>query len=104
MAKVRLNDKSFRARAPASGQVELWDDLLPGFGLRIAAGGARTYFVMKRVNSRLLRRTVGKAPPRDTERDAALGTGMFWPHEARQEARRLLGEMERGIDPRPAPV
>lgn len=103
MARVRLNEKSFRRAAPATGQVELWDDLLPGFGLRIASGGARTYFVMKRLNGRLLRRTVGKAPPRDTERDAALPAGMYWPHDARAEARKLLGDMERGLDPKPEP-
>ena len=48
------------APSPSAGQTELWDDLVPGFGLRIAAGGARTYFVMKRLNSKLVRRTVGK--------------------------------------------
>ncbi len=103
MAKVTLNDKAARRAPPATGQVELWDRLLPGFGLRIAAGGSRTFFVMKRVDGKLLRRSVGKAPSPDTMRDAALPAGMYWPHEARDQARLMLSDMERGVDPRPLP-
>jgi len=102
MPKVTLNDKAARRAEPEAGQVELWDKLLPGFGLRIAAGGARTYFVMKRIDGKLARRTVGKAPPRDTSRDTTLPEGVFWPHEARDKARRLLADMSIGIDPKPA--
>jgi len=102
MARIRLNDKSTRRAEPAAGQFELWDDLLPGFGLRLSAGGARTYFVMKRVDGRLLRRTVAKAPPRNTPNDTPLPDGMLWPQQARAEARRLLADMELGKDPKPA--
>jgi integrase len=99
MAKLTLNDKAVRKAAPESGQIEYWDKLLPGFGLRIAAGGSRTYFVMKRLNGKLVRRSVGKAPPLDVSRDSKLGPGEFWPHDARDHARRMLSDLSRGIDP-----
>jgi hypothetical protein len=41
MPKITLNEKAARRAPPEVGQTELWDSLLPGFGLRIAAGGAR---------------------------------------------------------------
>ena len=103
MAKITLNDKSIRRAPPAAGQIELWDKLTPGFGLRIAAGGARTYFVMKRLNGKLVRRTVGKAPPPDVDRDQKLPEGEFWPHDAREKARQLLSDLARGIDATTSP-
>lgn len=97
MAKVRLTDKSLRRPLPESGQVELWDDLVAGFGLRIAAGGARTFFVMKRLNGKLVRRTVGRvAPP-----DATPVEGEFTLPAARERARRILSDLARGVDPAP---
>lgn len=98
MPKVRLNERSIRREAPKTGQIELWDDITPGFGLRIAAGGARTYFVMRRVSGKLVRRTIGKAPPAGSTAGAPLPEGVFWPAEARKLARERLAEMESGID------
>ena len=104
MAKIALNDKSVRREAPASGQIELWDKTLPGFGLRIAAGGSRTYFVMKRLNGKLARRTVGIAPPLSVMHDAELQDGEYWPADARKRARQMIEDMARGIDPKPPKV
>lgn len=102
MPKITLNDKTARRAPPPVGQIELWDALLPGFGLRIAAGGARTYFVMKRLNGKLVRRTVGKHPPLHVSRDELLGPNECWPHIARDRARRMLSDLARGVDPTPA--
>jgi integrase len=102
MAKVTLNDKSVRREAPATGQIELWDKTVPGFGLRISYKGARTYFVMKRVNGKLARRTVGVAPPLGVMHGAELREGEYWPADARRQARVMLEGMARGIDPKPA--
>lgn len=99
MPKVTLNDKSFRHPPPAAGRIELWDKLLPGFGLRITANGVRTFFVMARLNGVQVRRTIGKAPPLSTSRDAKLAEGELWPHEAREKARGVLSDLARGIDP-----
>lgn len=102
MPRLLINDKAARRAAPAKGQIELWDTALPGFGLRIAAGGSRTYFVMRRIDGKLVRRTVGKAPPLQTPQGAPLQPGEFWPHGAREAASALLVQMGRGIDPRAA--
>jgi integrase len=98
MPKVRLNDKAIRRALPDTGQVELWDDLLPGFGLRIAAGGSRTFFVMKRLQGRLVRRTVGKVAPFDLA-DGVLGPDELPLAAAREKARKMLSDLSRGIDP-----
>ncbi len=95
MAKIRLTDRTLRRPSPDSGQVELWDDLVPGFGLRIAAGGARTFFVMKRLNGKLVRRTVGKVAPAD----GPMVEGELTLPAARERARKLLEALGRGIDP-----
>lgn len=102
MAKVRLNERAIRRPAPEAGQVELWDDLTVGFGLRIAAGGARTYFVMRRLNGKLVRRTVGKAPRPDVPNGAPLADGVYWPAEARKRAKVMLAALMDGVDPEPA--
>jgi len=101
MAKIRLNDKTIRRAAPPKGQIELWDTATRGFGLRISAGGSRTYFVMTRVGKTLVRRTVGKAPPPDTLPGAKLPAGVYWPHQARSLAGELLGKLDTGADPGP---
>ncbi|MBJ7410854.1 MAG: integrase arm-type DNA-binding domain-containing protein [Phenylobacterium sp.] len=95
MARIRLTDRTLRRPPPAAGQTELWDDLVPGFGLRIAAGGSRTFFVMKRLNGKLVRRTVGKVAPQDgPQRDGELSLPA-----ARDRARKLLSDLARGVDP-----
>jgi integrase len=96
MARVRLTDKSLRRAAPASGQVELWDDLVPGFGLRIAAGGSRTFFVMKRLNGKLVRRTVGRVP---AGLEPVTSKGELKLAAARDKARLMLAELHQGVDP-----
>jgi integrase len=98
MPKVRLNDKAIRRALPDTGQVELWDDLVPGFGLRLAAGGSRTFFVMKRLQGRLVRRTVGKVAPFDAQ-DGSLGPDELRLADARDKARKMLSDLSRGIDP-----
>jgi integrase len=98
MAKQRLTDRSLQKPAPAAGQIELWDDVVSGFGLRIAAGGSRTYFVMKRLHGRLARRTVGKVPvgvvPNEARGEVSLT-------QARKRARDMILQMDCGVDPSP---
>ena len=40
MARQKLTEKAVNRKPPATGQLELWDTVLPGFGLRISYGGA----------------------------------------------------------------
>jgi integrase len=89
--RKKLDDRTIRAlHAPPSGRLEIWDKLLPGFGVRITDKDARSYFVMYRSgfgDSRKQRRyRIGDA------RSMTLA-------EARAEAREALGKVERGIDP-----
>ena len=32
-------------KAPALGQVDVWDGLMPGFGIRVSQGGRKSFFV-----------------------------------------------------------
>jgi len=46
MPRIRLTDATVRAlQAPARGQVNYIEVTLPGFSLRVAAGGAKTWTV-----------------------------------------------------------
>lgn len=101
MAKVRITDKTLRRPLPVSGQEELWDDLVPGFGLRLSAGGSRTYFVMRRLNGKLVRRTVGKVAP---AADGPLGKDELRLPQAREKARAMIEALGRGQDPEPKPT
>jgi integrase len=77
-------------KAPKSGRKELWDRLLPGFGLRVTDKNARTWFIMYRADT-----TEGRKQRRLKIGDAKLmDLG-----EARDAAREALRKVARGIDP-----
>ena len=63
MPKTRLTAVSVeRLRPPAKGRIEYWDNLLPGFGLRVSETGAKTWVLMYRVGRRQRRLTLGRYP------------------------------------------
>jgi integrase len=95
--RKKLTDAVISTKPPKVGRLEFWDTHLPGFGLRITDKGARSYFVMYRVDrpeGRLLRRLkIGDAKVIDLA-------------QARKNAREKLGLVASGIDPaeqRPVP-
>ncbi|MCW5699258.1 MAG: integrase arm-type DNA-binding domain-containing protein [Rhodospirillales bacterium] len=51
-----------RLKAPTTGQVDHFDQALPGFGLRISAGEVRSWFAFYRVNGKQRRETIGRYP------------------------------------------
>ena len=87
MPRLKLTDAVARKRAaPAKGQLDLWDTLLPGFGLRISYGGKRTFQMIARVDGKQRRMTVGPAG------DMTLA-------EARAKARQMAEDAANGIGP-----
>jgi integrase len=71
---------------PQSKDYFLWDDDLPGFGLRVFASGKRSYLVQYRAGGRTRRYTIGLH-------------GVWTPETARKRAQVLLGEIARGDNP-----
>lgn len=64
----------------------IWDDDLPGFGLRVFSTGRRSYVVQYRAKGRTRRFTLGLH-------------GVWTPETARKEARILLGRVAQGENP-----
>jgi hypothetical protein len=87
----KLDDRTVRnLKAPSSGRLEIWDKLLPGFGVRVTENDARTWFIMYRI---------GFGDGRK-QRRYRIGDAKFMNlSEAREAARQALGKVERGIDP-----
>lgn len=87
----RVVDSLKIAPGNQSGEAVLWDDEVQGFGVRLRAGGTKTYLVHYRVrggrNAPLRKYTIGRH-------------GSPWTaDEARAEAKRILGLVEAGADP-----
>lgn len=70
--------------APVGKQEEYWDTDLKGFGCRVSST-TKTYFVMKRVNGKLMRVTIGRHDIMRTD-------------DARAAAIKALGQLSAGVD------
>jgi integrase len=73
-------------RSADDQQVDYWDQDHPGFGLRVAAGGRKTWIVMYRHKGRLRRESLGTYP--------ALSLA-----DARDEALQTVARVAKGEDP-----
>jgi integrase len=84
-----------RLKPPRLGQIEYYDRRLPGFGVRVSHGGSKSWFLMTRLDGRLLRVTLGKYPAmsladaREQARDAArVASEGKDPREIKAQAKR----------------
>jgi len=71
---------------PAVGQEEIFDAKLPGYGIRLGAGGTRTFIFRKKINGRVRRISLGRFPGLNAE-------------QARKLAVKFSGEIAAGEDP-----
>lgn len=69
-----------------TGQKRYYDDSLKGFGVRVTSGGSKSFFIEKRVGTKLRRMTLGHYPALTVE-------------QARNEAQKVLGKIAMGVDP-----
>jgi hypothetical protein len=75
MPTVRLTQiAAAKLTPPSAGRVVYWDRLLPGFGLRVSASGAKSWVAMYRVDGKSILETLGplgKIPKVDDARKLA---------------------------------
>ena len=73
------------------GRYHVWDDQLPGFGVRVSPSGEKRYVLKYRTNGG------GRNAP---QKWLTIGAhGVLTPDQARDEAKKLLGAVATGIDP-----
>jgi integrase len=83
----KLTQRVVNAAAATKGELFLWDDELPGFGLRVKESGAKSFLVQYRnANGRSRRLTVGRY-------------GVLTVEEGRKAAKLALAEVVKGADP-----
>ena len=89
MGTARVTKRAVDAARTASNDTYLWDDELPGFGLKVTPRGRKVYLVQYRLGGR-----------RGRTRRVTIGQhGELTPTAARIEAKKLLGQVALGRDP-----
>jgi integrase len=83
---ANLTKRLVEAIKPAKSEVFVWDDAVPGFGLRVFPSGRRSYFVQYRAKGRTRRLSLGPH-------------GVLTPQEARKRALVHLADVRAGADP-----
>ncbi|MBU2583100.1 MAG: site-specific integrase [Alphaproteobacteria bacterium] len=84
-----LTDVAIRKLVPAPGKrVEIWDNKIPGFGVRVTPNGVRSLVLMYRVDGHQRRLTLGQYP-------------ILPLAQAREKALASLQQAAAGIDPNP---
>ena len=87
--KINLTKASIGKITPQPRQFFVWDSKVSGFGLRVSAGGSKTFVIQSRIDGREKKITIGKY-------------GILSPDQARKTAISHLSKMQQGIDPSPS--
>ncbi len=83
----KLTKRVVDAAQTSKGEIFVWDDEIPGFGVRAKASGAKSFLVQYRnANGRSRRLTIGRY-------------GVLTVEEARREAKLALADVLKGADP-----
>jgi hypothetical protein len=90
-----------RLKAPKTGRLEIFDAVLPGFGLRVSDTDARSYFVMTMVGGGpVVRNEAGEIIAGRRLRRFTIGDAkVISLDEARDKARDILRRIDAGEDP-----
>jgi integrase len=83
---AKLTKRTVESAETGTADYIIWDEELPGFGLRVFASGKRSYVVQYRAAGRSRRYAIGLH-------------GVWTPETARREAKVLLGQVARGGNP-----
>ncbi len=87
MRKAPLTDLKVRSlKADGETRIEVWDAVMPAFGVRVSPHGTKSFVLMYRFDGRLRRQTLGRYP--------ALKLA-----DARAKAQDILSRVEAGDDP-----
>ena len=86
---ARLTKRTVDSAKIAEKEYFLWDDDMPGFGLRVLASGRKSYVIQYKIGGR-----------RGETRRKSLGLhGVLTAEEARSEAKKWLADRAKGKDP-----
>ena len=84
---TKLTNRTVASTRPRDRDVFVWDDELPGFGLRVKPSGVKSYVIQYRNRHNDSRRiTIGRH-------------GVIGPEKARQKAKKMLADVQDGADP-----
>lgn len=94
MPTATINKTSVDGAKAGARDVILWDDRIPGFGLKVTPAGGKTYVYQYRIAA------PGSAA-RTTPKRYTIGRhGPLTPDQARAQAKLLAAQVAQGIDPR----
>src|SRR5262249_4377977 len=86
--KITLTDRKLKSLGPSNKRYEIMDSVVPGFGVRVAPSGKRTFILISRFGG-------SKNPTR-----RALGEyGVLSLEQAREKAREWIALKDKGVDP-----
>jgi integrase len=86
VSMAKITKRSVESAIVRPDDYIVWDDELPGFGVRVFASGKRSYLIQYRMQGRSRRFTIGPH-------------GVWTPELARREAKAQLGRIARGDNP-----